>query len=584
MNANKLRRRFLDFFESKQHTVIRNAPLVPENDPSVLFTTAGMHPLAPYLLGESHPAGRRLANVQKCLRTNDILEVGDDTHLTFFEMLGNWSLGDYGKEEALQLNYQLMTEVFGHDPERLYVTCFAGDEDAPKDNEAAQIWQELGIPLQRITFLDKSENWWGPAGATGPCGPDSEVFFDLEPNGPPEENPGNNGQRFVEIGNNVFMAYEKHADGRFTSLSQPNVDVGIGLERNLMLLQGCQTVFETELFVPIIDAIHGLAQQADPFATRVVADHLRAALFVLAEGIRPGKSDQPYIVRRLIRRAIRYGHQMGIEGPFLAPLAETVIPTMSDEYPVLKEDCARLCTALDDEEQRFQRTLDRGERKLGEFITTCKTQQQTVLSGNAAFDLYQTYGFPVELVEESLQINGLSVDMDGFHAAFAEHQNRSRQGAVERFKGGLAERNPETTRLHTATHLLQAALRQVLGDHVEQRGSNITNQRLRFDFSHAERLSQPELDEVESVVNAQIKAALPVSQLEMSLDEARQQGALGLFEDRYEATVKVYRIGEFSIEVCGGPHVESTQELGQFRIQKQESVGSGVRRIKAVLG
>ncbi|MEM7126069.1 MAG: alanine--tRNA ligase [Chloroflexota bacterium] len=583
MKANDLRNKYLDFLRSQNHTIIQNAPLIPENDPSVLFTTAGMHPLAPYLLGMAHPAGRKLANVQKCLRTNDILEVGDDTHLTFFEMLGSWSLGDYWKEEALTLNFTLLTEVFGHAPDRLSVTCFAGDEDAPRDDEAAQIWQDLGIPASRITFLSKEENWWGPAGLTGPCGPDSEVFYDLDPTNSEGGDPVSQPERFVEICNNVFMAFEKDGNGCYHHLPQPNVDVGIGFERNLMLLNGCQSVFETELFVPIIEEIQRLAQQDNAFAVRVIADHLRSALFVMAEGIIPGKTDQPYVVRRLIRRAIRYGNEIGIKGSFLAKLAEVVIPTVSDAYPALEEKQGQLCTALDEEEQRFQRTLVRGERKLADLIRESRHHGQPVLAGEAAFDLYQTFGYPIELVEEAAQSAGIAVNKAGFQQAFEDHQALSRQGAADRFKGGLAERSLETTKLHTATHLLQAALRQVLGTHVEQRGSNITNQRLRFDFSHGERLSQTELDEVERLVNQQIESDVPVTWSEMSLTEAQEMDALGLFADRYGDTVKVYCIGAFSTEVCGGPHVESTGPLENFRIKKQESAGSGIRRIKAVL-
>ncbi len=589
MNANQLRQRFLTFFEAHDHAVIRNAPLIPENDPSVLFTTAGMHPLAPYLLGASHPSGQRLTNVQKCVRTNDILEVGDDTHLTFFEMLGNWSLGAYWKAEALRLNYTLFTEVFGHDPERLHVTCFAGDDDAPRDDEAAAIWQEIGIPAARITFLPKAENWWGPAGITGPCGPDSEVFYDLNPTGPPGENPATNPQRFVEIGNNVFMAYEKRQDGSYRPLAQRNVDVGIGLERNLMILQRCATVFGTDLLLPIVEAIQSVAHTpADhlvgDFPVRVIADHLRAAMLILAEGVRPGKTDQPYIVRRLLRRAIRCGQRIGIQGPFLARLAETVIPTLHDAYPALDEQLAALTAALDDEEQKFQRTLVRGERKLTQLVAQCHTQGQTTLLGDAAFHLYETYGFPVELIEETAQAEGLALDMAGYQRAFTQHQTQSRQGAAARFKGGLAERNPVTIKLHTATHLLQAALRQVLGPHVEQRGSNITSERLRFDFSHDARLTDAQRTAVETLVNAQIAADLSVTWQEMNLADAQQMGALGIFTERYGERVKVYTIGDFSTEVCGGPHVARLGELGRFYLGKQESVAAGIRRIKATLG
>jgi alanyl-tRNA synthetase len=583
MDANTLRRRFLDFFRQHGHAVIGAAPLIPENDASVLFTTAGMHPLIPFLLGEPHPAGRRLANYQKCLRTNDIAEVGDAAHLTLFEMLGNWSLGDYWKDEAIQLNYTLLTEVFGHDPERLHVTCFAGDRSAPRDDEAAAIWRSLGIPAHRISFLPKADNWWGPIGATGPCGPDSEVFFDTDPTGPADETPATNPQRFWEIGNNVFLAYEQRADGSFVPLPQRNVDVGIGLERNLMALQGVGSAFETDVFAPIVEAILSLGRSRDPFAVRVIADHLRAAVFVLAEDVRPGNSDQPYIARRLIRRASRYGRRLGIDKPFLALLAESVVATLADAYPELDENAPQIYAALDDEERRFQQTLARGEREFGRAAELARSQGTGTLAGSTAFHLYDTFGFPVELTEELAREQGLALDRSGFEAAFAAHQQQSRQGGAGHFKGGLAERNPQTTRLHTATHLLQAALRQVLGPHVEQRGSNITTERLRFDFSHAERLSAEQLATVEQLVNQQIARDLPVEWAEMSLDEARQRGALGLFEERYGATVKVYVIGDISLEVCGGPHVPRIAELGRFRILKEEAIAAGVRRIKAVL-
>ena len=583
MDANTLRQQFLDFFRQHGHVVIGHAPLIPENDPSVLFTTAGMHPLVPFLLGEPHPAGRRLANYQPCLRTNDILEVGDVAHLTFFEMLGSWSLGDYWKEEAIRLNYALLTEVFGHDPMRLHVTCFAGDADAPRDEETAAIWRSLGIPPERISFLPKEDNWWGPVGATGPCGPDSEVFYDSMPDGPPDETPATNPQRFWELCNNVFMAYEKLPDGGYVPLAQRNVDVGVGLERNLMVLQGVASAFETDLFQPIIEAVHGVASHPQPFAVRVIADHVRAATFVLAEGVRPGNTDQPYIARRLVRRAVRYGREIGIERPFLARLAETVIMSMRTAYPTLAQQRAAICVVLDEEEQRFQHTLARGEREFERAMTQPYAHGEAVLPGTTAFRLYDTYGFPLELTEELAHARGLAVDVAGFHEAFAAHQAQSRQGAVGRFTGGLAERNPATTRLHTATHLLQAALRQVLGPHVEQGGSNITAERLRFDFSHGERLRSEQIAQVEALVNEQIARDLPVTWSEMSLTEARAAGALGLFEERYGNEVKVYRIGDVSMEVCGGPHVEHTGELGHFRITKEEGVAAGVRRIKATL-
>jgi len=582
MDSKTLRKTFLDHQRANGHAVIGGAPLIPEHDPTVLFTTAGMHPLVPFLLGEPHPAGRRLANVQKCLRTNDIFEVGDATHLTFFEMLGNWSLGDYWQAEAIRLSYSFLTERLELDPERLYVTCFAGDDDAPRDEAVAEIWQSFGIPADRILFLPKAENWWGPAGATGPCGPDSEIFYDTQPDGPPGETPISNPARFWEVGNNVFMQYDKQADGSYVRLKQHNVDLGMGLERLLPIVQGVPSIYETDLFVPIVAAIRTLATKPEPFAIRVIADHIRAAMFILAEGVTPGNADQPYIARRLIRRAVRYGRELGIQGHFLARLAEQAIPTLVDTYPELERQRQAIYTALDDEEGRFQRTLARGE---GEFNKAIAAGQggTAIVPGLVAFRLYETYGFPLELTQELAGQHGVSVDLAGFEAAFAAHQQQSRQGSTAHFRGGLAERLPATTRLHTATHLLHAALRQVLGPHVEQRGSNITAERLRFDFSHAEKLSPEQLAAVEALVNEQIRRDLPVGYAELSLTEARQAGAIGLFGERYGEQVKVYTIGDFSKEICGGPHVERTGALGHFRIVKEEAVGAGARRIRAIL-
>lgn len=583
MNADQLRTRFLTYFRQREHAIIGSASLIPEGDPSVLFTTAGMHPLAPFLLGEPHPAGKRLASCQKCLRTNDILEVGDATHLTFFEMLGNWSLGDYWKRESIGYSYDFLTNHLGLEADRLYVTCFAGDEIAPRDEEAAAIWRALGIPEERIFFLPKEDNWWGPAGATGPCGPDTEIFYDTNPNGPADETPATNGQRFVEIWNNVFMQYDQQADGQMARLATRNIDTGLGLERALAIVQGVASPYETELFLPLVDAIQTLASAPDPFAIRVIADHTRAATFVLAEGIRPGSVDQPYVARRLIRRAIRYGWTIGINDQFLARLANVVIATFAHVYPELEAQGEQIAAALDAEESRFQRTLARGERATTSMIVDAQAAGRSTLAGRDAFHLYETYGFPLELTQELAAQQGLTVDAEDFHQAFSEHQEASKQGAAERFRGGLVERRPETVRLHTATHLLHAALRQVLGTHVEQRGSNITPERLRFDFSHSARLTEEELRQVEVLVNEQIQLDHSVSWQEMSVDAAKTEGAIGLFEERYGDRVKVYTIDGFSKEICGGPHVERTGELGRFRIAKEQAVGAGVRRIRAVL-
>ena len=466
---------------------------------------------------------------------------------------------------------------------RSRVTCFAGDEDAPRDEEAAAIWRAIGIPSERILFLPKSDNWWGPAGTTGPCGPDSETFYDTQPDGPAHETPATNGQRFWEVCNNVFLQYDKQADGTFAPLAQRNVDMGMGLDRVLPIVEGVPTIFDSGLFRPLMAPIRALSTRPDPHGERIVADHLRAAVFILAEGLEPGNVDRPYIARRLIRRAVRYGREMGIADHFLAGLAAIVIDTMGGAYPELEQQREHIVRALDEEERRFQRTLQRGEREFEKVVAEAAALGEHEISGDVAFHLYETYGFPVELTAELAGLAGLQVDQAGFDRAFAAHQEQSRQGAAGRFRGGLAERIPETTRLHTATHLLHQALRRTLGTHVEQRGSNITAERLRFDFSHGARMSPDELATVEGLVNEQIQHDLAVSSEETSVAEARQSGAIGLFGERYGERVKVYSIGDWSKEICGGPHVEHTGQLGHFRIVKEEAVGSGIRRIRAVL-
>jgi alanyl-tRNA synthetase len=583
MDSCTLRELYLRFFAERGHARIPAAPLVPEHDPSVLFTTAGMHPLVPFLLGQPHPAGARLANAQPCLRTNDIEEVGDDRHLTLFEMLGNWSLGDYWKRDSIRWSYEFLSEELGLDPARLAVTCFAGDADAPRDAESSEVWRALGIPQRRISFLPKEDNWWGPVGASGPCGPDSEIFYDLDPSGPPDQTPASHPARFREIWNNVFMQYDKLPGGNYVKLGQQNVDTGFGLERVLAILQGVPTVYETDLFAPIIAAVREQATRPATFAERVVAEHTRAAVFLLAEGVRPGRSDQPYIARRLIRRAVRYGRELGIAGPFLARIAEAVIPTLSSAYPLLETRRDAVLAALEEEEAGFGRTLARGERTFERVAEAALRGGAVVLAGEEVFRLYETYGFPPELTAELAARRGLQADLAGYHAAFERHQLESRAGAAGRFSGGLAERAPETTRLHTATHLLHAALRHVLGPHVAQRGSNITAERLRFDFSHGERLAPEQIAAVEALVNEQIRRDLPVTSEETTLDAARASGAIGLFEDRYGERVRVYTIGDFSKEVCGGPHVTHTGELNRLRLLKEEAVGTGVRRLRAVL-
>ncbi len=588
MTAKELRRAYIEFFKEHGHSEIKSASLVPENDPTVLFTTAGMHPLVPFLLGEPHPAGRRLVNCQKCVRTGDIDEVGDASHLTFFEMLGNWSLGDYFKEEAIRMSHTFLTKVLGIPEAKLWVSCFAGDADAPRDDEAAAIWRGLGIPAERIIFLGKKHNWWGPAGQTGPCGPDTEMFveFDQPACGPKCDVSCNCG-RFLEIWNDVFMQYNKTADGRYESLAQKNVDTGMGLERVTAVLQGKKSAYDTELFAGILRRIGEISGVGNPGATRsgrVVAEHLRTATFLMADGVRPGNVDQAYVLRRLIRRAVREGRQLGIQKEFTAEVAQIVIAEYSETYAELGANAAGILEAMAAEEQQFAATLERGNREFNKLIASFPAHvQNKVLSGRKAFNLYETFGFPLELTVEMARENGFTVDTEGFQQAYEKHQELSRAGAEQKFKGGLADHSEKTAALHTATHLLHTALRQVLGPHVAQAGSNITAERLRFDFTHPDKMTPEQIREVEDIVNRVIKQDLPVACREMSQQDAEQLGAIGLFKDKYGERVKVYSAGDFSMEVCGGPHAERTGALGIFKIRKEESSSSGVRRIKAVL-
>jgi alanyl-tRNA synthetase len=577
-----LRRKYLDYFHNKNHVIIPGASLIPEHDPSVLFTTAGMHPLVPFLMGEPHPAGKRLADCQKCLRTDDIVEVGDDIHLTFFEMLGNWSLGDYWKKESIQMSLEFLTDYLGMEIDRLHVSCFAGDKDAPQDIEAYETWLSLGIPQNHILFLPKKDNWWGPVGSRGPCGPDTEIFYDMQPGGPASQDIKTNPNRFWEVWNNVFMQYEKLPDGSYRPIKQKNVDTGLGLERVLAILEGVNSIYETELFLPIVEKIQTIVKNPNQFAVRVVADHIRAAVFILAEGIVPANNDQPYIARRLIRRAVRYGRELGIEEVFLSGIAETAISTLSDVYPELQTNKKHIMSALENEEIRFQHTIQKGEKEFSKLIYNSRGPVK-ILSGTGIFRLHDTYGFPPELTQELAAKKGIDSDMEGYRTCFAKHQEKSREGSISRFKGGLADHSEEATRLHTATHLLHAALREVLGTQVEQKGSNITVERLRFDFSYFRGLTKEELEKVEQLVNTQIERDLPVFSAEMSLDKAKTSGAIGLFEERYGDIVRVYSIGDFSKEICGGPHVTHTGALGRFRIIKEEAVGTDIRRIRAIL-
>jgi alanyl-tRNA synthetase len=594
MSGDQLRQSFLSFFAERGHTIIPSAPLVPENDPTALFISAGMQPLVPYLLGESHPAGRRLTNVQKCLRTDDIEEVGDISHNTFFEMLGFWSLGDYWKQDSQRWTLEWFTQVLGLDQERISVTVFAGDNDAPRDDEAARIWLQLGIPQERIYYLPKKDNWWGPAGTTGPCGPDSELFYDTGlPKHGPDCRPGCSCGKYIEIGNNVFMQYNKTAQGTFEPLKQRNIDVGLGLERTLCVVLGTEDVYSTDLFIPIVQRIHelrtrqGRKVQIEPEQeqrlVRIIADHLRAVTFLIADGVTPSNVEQGYICRRLIRRAVRCGHELGISGAFTAEVAQAVIERYGSIYPELDHYRTSIASELTREEERFGRTLARGLREFEKVEQGLRKQGQAVVPGEVVFRLFDTFGFPPTLTAELAQERGLTADLEGFDTLFKQHQERSRQANTEKFKGGLSDHSERTTQLHTATHLLQQALRDVLGTHVHQMGSNITPQRLRFDFSHPTKLTSGEIKRVEDIVNRQIQRDLPVTMEVMPLQQALDQGALAFFGERYGDLVKVYKIGDYSMEVCGGPHVQHTGAMGHFRILKAENIGQGVQRVRAVL-
>jgi alanyl-tRNA synthetase len=594
MTAHELKAKYLEFFTRNGHAEISGSSLIPENDPTVLFTTAGMHPLVPYILGEPHPAGRRLVDVQKCIRTGDIEEVGDPSHLTFFEMLGNWSLGDYFKEEAIRLSYEFLTSAgwLGFDPASLWVTVFAGDGRVPADEECAAIWRSLGVPEERISYRGREENWWGPAGQTGPCGPDTEMFIDtgLSPCSPACR-PGCHCGKYFEIWNDVFMQYNKSAAGEYLPLEQRTVDTGMGVERTCALLQGKTSVYEIETMLPIIRAVeaesgtsYGGNREADR-SMRIVTDHIRSATFILGDdrAVKPSNLGQGYILRRLIRRAIRHARKLGIERDFLAAPAEACIEAQAGAHPELERHRDTILQELAREEKRFLQTLQKGERELEKMLPNLLKNPKRIVPGRVAFRLYDTYGFPIELTEELAAEQGLSVDLPGFQAAYKKHQELSKSGAERAFKGGLADHSERVRRLHTATHLLHRALRQVLGEQVEQKGSNITAERLRFDFSHPRPLTGEEIRRVEQIVNEQISRDLPVHFETMTLDQAKKRGAIALFGERYEERVKVYFVGDFSAEVCGGPHVEHTGELGTFRIVKEQSSSAGVRRIRAVL-
>ena len=592
LTADQLRDKYLTFFESKGHKIISGASLIPENDPTVLFTTAGMHPLVPYLLGEKHPGGSRLTDVQKCVRTGDIDAVGDSCHLTFFEMLGNWSLGDYFKKEAIAWSYEFLTQHLGFAPEQLSVTVFQGEGDIPRDDESIAIWKSLGIPDERIYALPKEDNWWGPAGTTGPCGPDTEMFIDTgKPACGAECRPGCRCGKFIEIWNDVFMQYNKTAEGTYEPLRQHNVDTGMGVERTICMMSGCPTVYETEIFAPLMAKIRELAtvQPADAEmavrAERIIADHMRTSVFILGDpkgGVKPGNIGANYVLRRLIRRSVRYAKVLGIAPGYTRVLAEVVIEKYKHVYPELEKNRDTVINELVAEEDRFEKTLNAGQREFDKVSAALTQHGQATLSGRTAFKLYDTFGFPLEFTEELAAEQGLAVDRAGYEEAFKKHQEASKQGDAT-FKGGLADNTVATTRLHTATHLLHKALQTVLGSHATQKGSNITPERLRFDFSHPDKMTPEQIKQVEDMVNDVIQRNLPITIETMTIEDAKAKGAIALFAAKYGEQVKVYTVGDFSMEVCGGPHANSTGELGGFKIQKEESSSAGVRRIKAVV-
>jgi len=589
MQSEEIRKRFLKFFKERNHAVIPSESLIPENDSSVLFTSAGMQPLIPYFLGKKHSAGDKLANVQKCVRTQDIEEVGDKTHDTFFEMLGNWSLGVYFKKEAIEWSYEFLTskeEGLGLDPTRIYITCFEGDDNEPKDIESAKIWESVGIPKNRVYFFGEDSNWWSP-GDDGPSGLDTEMFYDLYPEQDAiatkeDFKKADDSQRVIELWNDVFIEHEKR-DGKVVGkLKQKSVDTGAGLERLAMVTQGKDNIFDTDLFEGLMDEINKFTDADNVKAKRILADHIRTAVFAIGDGVLPSNTDRGYIVRRLIRRAVRYSDILGIKKEFLHTLVDVVIKKYENVYPNLTQKSKEIKSEIQQEEGRFRKTLERGIREFEKIDTKH-------ISGKHAFDLYQTYGFPVEMTKELAQEKNIIVDEEEFKEELAKHQELSRVGAEKKFKGGLAGHSDKEVQYHTATHLLHQALRDVLGDHVLQKGSSITSDRLRFDFSHSQKMTDDEKKQVEDLVNQKIQEALPVSWEEMTIDEAKKQGAMGLFNDQYGEVVKVYQIGNetsgvFSLELCGGPHVKNTSELkGIFKIKKEEAVSAGVRRIKGIL-
>ena len=598
LTADELRKAYLGFFESKGHKIISGASVIPENDPTVLFTTAGMHPLVPYLMGEMpHPAGTRLTDVQKCVRTGDIDAVGDSAHLTFFEMLGNWSLNDYFKEEAIRWSFEFLTQHLGFDPSQLSVTVFAGEDGIPADEEAAAIWRSVGIPDERIYRLPREDNWWGPAGTTGPCGPDTEMFIDTgKPKCSDSCRPGCHCGKYIEIWNDVFMQYNKNAEGRYEPLGRHNVDTGMGVERTVCMLSGAATVYDTEIFAPIMAAIDEMRAAGSGTAAgeeevlrarRIIADHMRTATFILCDpkgGVKPGNVGANYVLRRLIRRAVRYARLLGIAPGFTPRLAEVISAKYAHVYPELAANLTQCKADLEAEENRFTQTLDKGEAMFNKVAEQLKAHGQTQISGKTAFKLYDTFGFPFEMTLEMADKAGLTVDKDGFDEANRRHQELSRTTSAGSFKAGLQDNSEVVTRMHTATHLLHAALHKVLGPSANQKGSNITAERLRFDFTWPEPMTAEQKAEVEKLVNGWIADAIPVTKKMTTVEEAKAEGAMALFGSKYGDQVSLYTIGDVSKEICSGPHVANTSELGSFKIQKEQSSSAGVRRIKAVIG
>ena len=583
MKAIDIRKKYLNFFKEHGHTIIPSAPLIPENDPSVLFTTAGMQPLVPYLLGEKHPAGTRLTDYKKCVRTNDIDEVGDNRHLTYFEMLGNWSLGDYFKEESIQMSYEFLTKELGIPAEKLSVTCFAGDEDCPRDEISAACWEKAGIAKDHIYYYGKDDNWW-IAGEEGPCGPDTEMFYDTgKPACSAECQPSCDCGKYVEIWNNVFMEYFKDAQGKYSKLEQKNVDTGLGLERMTMLLQGKETPFDTEIFEPIMKKLEEIENKDIIESRRIVAEHLRSSMMIICDGGRPSNIDRGYVLRRLIRRMIRHMNKLEINLDELSTLIDINVENLKEMYPDLEKNKETIKSVILEEKDKFVKTLSHGEKEFTKAMNYAKQNGKNKIDGKIVFRLYDTYGFPPEMTQELAKENNIEIDLEEFNKLFKEHQEKSRLGSEQKFKGGLADQNEKTIAYHTATHLLHQALRTVLGEHVKQSGSNITEERLRFDFTHPQKMTKEEIQKVEDLVNEQIKKDLKVTCEEMNYEDAKKSGAIGLFTDKYGEKVKVYTIGDFSKEICGGPHVTHTGDMGRFKIKKEESSSSGIRRIKAVL-